>query len=129
MVKRMSTYTGLIGKIGGSNAKDIPIPKTTYTMKEIERPIMTLLKQIRQIQNPNAKLTHAMTLSELIKELTNKSEKATREITKRIHEAHDNDATCDEQHITVADVQKARKKLKGTVISILDKANANLVVM
>ena len=87
MVKRMSTYTGLIGKIGGSNAKDIPIPKTTYTMKEIERSIMTLLKQIRQIKNPNtvdATLTHAMTLSELIKELTNKSEKATREITKRI---------------------------------------------
>lgn len=132
MVKRMQTYPGLIGQIGKSNAKNIPIPNTDNTIAEIRKSITTLLKQIQQIKRANDDQTHTdehQTLETLIMKLTNTTMAKAKRITDKIKEARDETRECDEQDITVEQVYGTRRKLKNTVISIIDKANASLVVM
>ena len=132
MVKRMQAYPGLIGQIGKSNAKNIPIPNTDNTIAEIRKSITTLLKQIQQIKRANDDQTHTdehQTLETLIMNVTNTTMAKAKRITDKIKEARDETRECDEQDITVEQVYGTRRKLKNTVISIIDKANASLVVM
>lgn len=128
----MREYPGIIGKIGRSNAKNIPIPNTDNTIAEIRKSITTLLKQIQHIKNNEGNTIHTdqcQTLETLIAQITNTTMKKARKITDRIKNARDGARTCDEQDITIEQVFETKRALRKTVISIIDKANASLVVM
>ena len=68
-------------------------------------------------------------LLEAITQLTNKNEKKANGFCEKLHTAYNCDTETHAQEITMKDIRKAKRQLKGMVVSVLDKANASLIVM
>ena len=134
---RMKDMEGVIGKIGKMNSNNIPIPETEVTCKDITRGMGNIMKTIIGIKQDALRVENnkLLKVKDKIKILIRKNKNENyEEFNKQIKEVikknkkKNGKMRISERNIHVNEVMKVKKQLKGMVITVLDKATAELYV-
>lgn len=140
MVKRLSEFEGVVGRVGRCNAKDIPKPNISHTESDVSKSIIHLTKLINTIQgklapgaDPSSPTRPSrekkQSLREAINAVSHKPAAVTENILRQIRHAYSARGDDTEYFTNIDAVLRVKRLTKGAVISTLDKADSSMVAM